>query len=192
MHMRFRCANLKDGCSSGFLGQSRNHPADAIGILEATLAIFKRFCTRYANAPTSHLAAEFREELFQHMLHIFEAISIDSAEAEVVSAKDINRIRQGSPDILVLRDGAHCARRLLSRLFEADPVIKATFDYFSVLPHLEHWSQDLRTLYQECTDQTAETSAVRTRFRNLRGAKHRIETMLSPMSRQILDPDGEH
>jgi hypothetical protein len=197
MHIRFRVAARKlieaSRCcrAAGFLGQSRNQRPDAIGIMEATIAVFKTFCTKYAGCPVGVVKPQFSESLFKHMLVILEAITIDSAENEVVSAKDINKLKPvDSKEILVIRDAAHCARRLLSRLFRADQALSYVFDFFAMIAKLIHWSPDLRTLYQECCQESI-TSAVSTKFMHLRAAKHRIETWLTPLSRAVLDPDGD-
>ena len=131
------------------------------------------------------------ESDFEHLLVILEAIAIDSAENEVVSAKDINKLKpEDSKEVIVIRDAAHCARRILSRLFRADPVVWYTFEFFTMIAKLLHWSLDLRVVYQECSAESI-TSAVSTKFSHLRAAKHRIETWLTPLSRSVLDPDGD-
>ena len=197
MHVRFSVAArrlISESCckAAGFLGQSRDHKPDAIGIMEATIIVFKMFCTKYANPPAnSAVTTEYDEALFKRMLEILEAITIDSAENEVVSAKDINRIKPAnSKEVIVIRDAAHCIRRVLSRLFRADAVLSYVFDFFTMIAKLIHWSPDLRALYRECTDESL-TSAVCTKFKHLRAAKHRIESWLTPLSRSILDPEGD-
>ena len=200
MHMRFRVAGLrlaevlgKGTCSeAGFLGQARHHRPDAIGIMEATVLVFRTFCTKYADPPLgAQVEPEFLLKDFEHMLEILEAISVDSAENEIVSVKDINRLKpKGSREITVLRDACHSARRVLSRLFKADPILKCVFNFFGMMATIIQWSLDLRTLYSECTAES-QTSAVRTKFSHLRAAKHRIETWLTPLSRSTLDPDGD-
>ena len=197
MHVRFSVAGkelINKSCHrlAGFLGQSRHHKPDSIGIMEATIAVFKKFCTKYADAPHNvAVEPQFLESDFEHCLAILEAIAIDSAENEVVSAKDINKLKpENSKEVIVIRDAAHCARRILSRLFRADPVVWYTFEFFTMIAKLLHWSLDLRVVYQECSAESI-TSAVSTKFSHLRAAKHRIETWLTPLSRSVLDPDGD-
>ena len=197
MHIRFSVAadskSKPSSCCSavGFLGQSRHHKPDAIGIMEATVAVFKTFCTKYANCPVDMVVEpQYLASDFKHMLEILEAITVDSAENEVVSAKDINKLKpEGSKEVIVIRDAAHCIRRVLSRLFRADQVLAYTFDFFAMIAKLIHWSPDLRALYQECTEESL-SCAVSTKFQHLRAAKHRIETWLTPLSRSMLDPEG--
>jgi len=87
----------------------------------------------------------------------------------------------------ILRDAAHSSRRVLSRLWKADPVLNHAWTFFMLIASLIQWSGDLRNLYQECVNESTD-SAVDTKFQHLRAAKHRIETWLTPMSRTILNP----
>ena len=55
---------------------------------------------------------------------------------------------------------------------------------------LVHYNKELKTLYGECVAAAADDSAVSTRFQHLRAAKHRIETLMSPLSRPALNLTG--
>ena len=148
---------------AGYLGQCRHFQPDALGLSEATADIFKTAC-------------------------------VDSAENEVVSARDMSRSKpDGSPPDFpnmnnILRDAAHNARRVLSRLFKADHVLNYTMEFFMVIASIIQWSDDLRKLYRECVRES-QYRAVETMFSHMRYAKHRIEIWLTPLSRCCLDPE---
>ena len=57
------------------------------------------------------------------------------------------------------------------------------------LTHIVHHSLDMRQLYEECIAKV-DDSAVSSKFKNLRCAKHRIETFTTSMSRSILKLSG--
>ena len=199
MHIRYRCGNESSPHKSGFFGQSRGHKSDSIGIVDATCQIFRQVCTKYFNPPKdSALAPEFDQECFDRVRSRTEAVSVDCAENEIVSIKDISLSIGGRPPVLtrdphILRDSPHSGRRVLSRLWKADPVMDNCFGFFCHWPEspgqLIHFSDDFRRIYAECTAES-ECCAVSTQFSHLRAAKHRIETYLTPLSRCCLDPDA--
>ena len=199
MHCRFNCActdetDLSD--LTGFLGQSIRHQPDAIGITDATVQVFRDVCTSRAHAPEGMVATEvFHEGLFEHSREVLEALAVDSAENEIVSGTDMSSARpDGTPAWFpntrhTLRDAAHSCRRVLSRLWTADPFLDFAWKFFMLMAKLIQWSIDLRHLYQECVEE-ANDAAVSTSFDHLRAAKHRIESWLTPMSRTMLNPSG--
>eukprot|EP00973_Karenia_brevis_P016206 2218393-Karenia_brevis.AAC.1 len=168
MHVRYclttsSCGGLDSHHSrakfTGFLGQSRGHKPDAIGLTDATVDVVKAACTARRQPPPvcSNLRKAchpiFDEDLFDHVSNRIEAISVDSAENEVVSARDMSTPKpDGTPApfrncVHILRDAAHSARRLLSRLFKVDEVLDYTFQLFMLIASMIHWSDDLRKLY---------------------------------------------
>jgi hypothetical protein len=199
MHIRFNCAcpeevSLHDKC--GFLGQRRDHQPDAYGVTQGTLAVFKDICTSRSHAPQP-LEAEpcFDKRLFARAAHILEATVVDSASNEITSITDSSAVGPGGEDPTfpnnkhVLRDAAHSARRLLARLYYASAILKETWEYFMALAMIIQWSPELRQLFAECVEE-ADDSAVDTKFKHLRAAKHRIETWLTPLSRSLTCPSG--
>ncbi len=50
---------------------------------------------------------------------------------------------------------------------------------------LIHHSLELKNLYAECTQASAECP-VAAKFHHLRAAKHRVETFMTPLSRSVL------
>ena len=143
MHVRFNCAgpdeaSLDDKC--GYLGQCSDHTPDAHGITQGTLGIFKDVCMIRDHAPRPLVAkAEFDKLLFAKSAGILEATCVDSASNEVVSVTDSSNRGPDWADAVfpnnkhVLRDSAHSARRLLSRLYNADHVLKDTWSFFILL-----------------------------------------------------------
>ena len=196
MHIRFRCVGSGPETHAGYLGQARGNDPSAIGITAATVGVFKDVCTVRANPPNNAkmVIPFFDQPLFEHATEAVEAISIDSAENEVVSANDMCTARNGEAAPFPncrhpLRDAAHSSRRILSRLFKADETLAFVFKFFHMIASVIQWSDDLRCLYKECTSESTD-AAVTTQFQHLRAAKHRIETMLTPLSRCCLDPTG--
>jgi hypothetical protein len=199
MHIRFNCAGSKAidlSGKCGFLGQSRDHNPDAFGISQATVGIFRELCTSRNDAPkTLDAKPHFHKESFEKAKKILEATAVDSAENEVVSvtdsyAKGPNGEEPDFPNNKhILRDGAHSARRLLSRLYNADQVLHDTWIFFQSMASIIQWSDDLRQMYTDCVGE-ADDGAVDTKFAHLRAAKHRIETWLTPLSRSITQPSG--
>ena len=193
LHARYSCTGLDLRNHRGFLGQSVGHNPDALGLTAATTAIYKRVCTTYYDPPAGAAVREsFDESLYAHMCAITEAIAVDAAANEVVSATDMHAA--DFPNLVhVLRDGAHSARRTLSRLWKADTVLSNTLGIFA------HWRGSIGQLIQHSHDLAlwyADLSAASTdgatssTFKNMRAAKHRLETETTPMSRCVLDPSA--
>ena len=57
------------------------------------------------------------------------------------------------------------------------------------LSQLIQHSPDLQVLYERCC-KASQDGATETTFKNLRSAKHRVETYMTPLSRSILDLTG--
>ena len=193
LHLRYGCAGESLELHKGYLGQIRRFNCDAIGLTAATKDVYKQCCTQFLSPPKGAAVSEsFSEQLYNHMCIITEAIAIDSADNEVVAASDMSWADDFTPNCKhILRDAAHSARRLLSRLFKADPDMWDIMGMFCHWPDspaqmIEHSSQ-FNNLYEECCEQS-EDAAVKTCFKNMRAAKHRIETFTTPLSRCILDP----
>ena len=197
LHLRTICCSKEDiETYRAYLGQARDYNPDALGLTQATIDVCKEACTSRAHCPTqSAVPPYFDEKLWEHMRHATEAIAIDSAESEVVSATDMARAKIDGSEaafpncIHILRDAAHSVRRVLSRLFAADKVLDYTRNYFYLIAHMIQWSDDLRRLYYECSTMS-DDAIVSTSFGHMRAAKHRIESWLTPLSRCCLDPEG--
>ena len=200
LHVRFRVADAGLGAHRGYLGQARDFVPDAAGLTAATDQVFRTFCTKFAAPPPgAAVAPTFDEPLYRHMCQVVEAITVDSASNEVTAARDMSfggalsavGLPLNAPNCrYILRGCPHKARRVLSRPWKADPVLDSVVGLFchwrDSMGQLVHHSVDLKRLYKECVDECAADSAVSTRFGNLRSAKHRIETEVTPLSRAVL------
>jgi hypothetical protein len=197
MHVRMRAStDTSEVPFVGYLGQSRGHRPDSIGIAAATVAVFRNACWTRANPPAgAEVEPQFHLDIFDHARRAVEAVSVDSAENEVVAVSDMSRKKDDGSEAdfpncnTTLRDAAHSARRLLSRLFHADSVLDFVFQFFMVLTSIIQWSDEMRALYGDCT-RVSTDKAVSTCFSHLRAAKHRIESWFTPLSRCCLDPSG--
>lgn len=194
MHLRYSIGSFGKRPRSGFLGQSREHKPDSIGIAEATVEIYKDACTKFSNPPPgANVTPFFDETAYDNLTKTTEAIAIDSAENEVCSVSDMTKLPMFPARLFVLRDLTHAFRRVLTRLWKADQTMGDCFGFFchwkeSPAQMIQH-SGDMRRAYGECTQQSS-SAATASKFTHMRAAKHRVETMLSPLSRSVLDPDG--
>jgi hypothetical protein len=192
MHVRFRCASASAlETHSAYLGQARGHTPDSIGISEATVRVFKDIATSRSNCPARDCAVEphYNEDFFQESCDKVEATSIDSAENEVVAVTDMCSTGAFKNNTWTLRDSAHSARRILSRLWKADDVLKQCWQFFMLLATIIQWSPDMRQLFETCCEESND-AAISTTFSHMRAAKHRIETWLTPLSRSLTNPSG--
>ena len=178
-------------------GQCRSFEPDAIGLTAATVEVCRSACSKRVKPPEGAVLPQdgtFDNTLFAEVCNKVEAVTLDSAASEVLSARDMSTQHEGAaadfPNAKhVLRDAAHNARRVLSRLFDADSVLKYTLELFMILASLIQWSDEMRKLYQECVRESQHRAVV-TMFEHMRYAKHRIESWLTPLSRCCLDPEG--
>lgn len=89
-----------------------------------------------------------------------------------------------------MRDKAHEARRVLSRPWKADvyldTIITSIVSGRSSICQIIQKSDDLRAWYAEAT-RASKNSVVSTHFANLRAALHRYESLVTPLSRFVLD-----
>ena len=157
MHFRFRSMGEALELHRGYLGQIKDFTSDSLGIVKATRKVFTQFCTKYANPPrNARFVEQFMEDKFRHLCNITEAISIDSAENEVCASNDtrwdpVDASGALTPNCkFLLRDAAHSARRVLGRLFSADPVMDGVLGIFGrwsdSLPQLIHNSKNLQKI----------------------------------------------
>ena len=186
---------------AGFLGQKRGAPGDALSIISSTEEVLRRFCTCFAHPPRgAAVAPVFLEEVYDHACSIIEATTTDSASNEILATTDSSKSRSSSmPAVFkkqqfILRDGARGARRLLTRLYAADPVLDGIFGLFVHWNHspgnLVQHSKDLAVMFRECCEACISEAAVSTTFQNMRSAMHRFETHTTPLSRCALNPSA--
>lgn len=90
----------------------------------------------------------------------------------------------------IVRDKAHGSRRILSRPWACDDYLNTVAsslitDPSSIAQLIQH-SEDLKAMYSEATKKSS-CKYVATSFTNMRAAKHRFESMCTPLSRICLD-----
>ena len=186
---------------SVFMGQTRGVGGDALSIFRSTDTIIRNFCTRFAHPPHGAVVRpSFHKTTYEHVCHINEATRTDSAANEVVATADSSTPLSPSGIPLfkkrqfILRDGAHSARRLLTRLYSADPVLDGVIGMFVHWKHspgqLVQHSKDLADMFATCCENAIHEAAVNTTFKNMRSAMHRFETHTTPLSRCCLNPSG--
>jgi hypothetical protein len=202
LHCRFRCTNADIETHAGYMGQSRDFEPDATGITAACKEVYTEFCTKFIDPPSGAVVRpQLDATLFEHIRTITEAVSTDSASNEVTAVQDsrLPSATNRKPAFLpncdhILRDGAHSARRVLSRPWKADEVLDEIVGLFcqwrDSMGQLVHHSYDLKRLYKQCVADCAHTCPLSTMFQNLRSAKHRFETLVTPLSRCVLNLDA--
>ena len=135
--------------------------------------------------------------MFEGLCAHIEALSVDSASNEVVSFTDMSKPTDRLEETVltpqckhILRDSAHSARRILSRLWKSDTVLSDLFGMVCQWPNsigqLIMHSGELQDLYLSCQRECENDAGVSTAFAHLRSAKHRIETHVAPLSRVVL------
>ncbi len=201
--LRFRCGALDGKRRIGMIGQPRIVKGTATNISQVTIQALRQFCTKNHGAFDVQEAGHFDQYLFEHIRKILRAITVDSAGNEVAAAENMmstesvvavskeDGVEAFAPNlILIVRDKAHASRRILSRPWHCDDYLQTVAsslmtDPSSITQLIQH-SSDLRAMYAAATRES-HTGYVSTRFGNLRGAKHRFESMTTPLSRIVLD-----
>jgi hypothetical protein len=200
--MRFRCGNLEAQRHIGIFGQPRITKSTATNITLVTIEALTRFCTKNVGAPfIDDLPASFDDALFEHIRTTLRAITVDAAGNELASAENMSSpesvvaktkgVEAFFPSLtLVIRDKAHASRRILVRPWNCDvylsAVASALITESSSLAQLTQHSDDLRSIYSDAVRHSG-SNYVSTCFGNLRAAKHRFESMCTPLSRICLD-----
>ena len=161
LHFRYRVGSETDlSVKCDYLGQTKEHGSTALEMVEATKYVFRTFCTKFANAPKcASVEPVFNADLYEHMRNITEAISIDSASNEIAGAHDLSHstftLDAFLPSMMyILRDSAHCARRILQRGWASSTYLN---DIFGVLCHwpnslaqIIHHSDDMKLMFRSC------------------------------------------
>ncbi len=141
------------------------------------------------------------QALYQHLRDITEMVVNDSAASQLLAA-DMGRGRRQAPPLhslergaftpnvkIVGRDLAHCARRILSKPWQADAFLESRFEDAiwnkrSITQII--WNSDVFSQwFEEYVEATSKTDGC-PRVRNLRAAKHRLESSAKPLARFIL------
>ena len=119
----------------GGVGLSKTHDSGAIGITEATKKMLERLCTSLKPPPyppATVPAPIFHEDTFDHICKIGEALTIDSASDELVSAGDMQSseayVRNG---IVAFMPNLKYILRLISQNLFRYCCIHAQFEIYS-------------------------------------------------------------
>ena len=201
----FRCTNADLEITEGVLGQAKMfYSSSALGLSETTLRIIRDFCTpsdgrQMVNRP------ECDTELFAHIRHTVHCATVDAASNEVTAAKDMANplvtdaggLHAGETMFpcyrLTVRDRAHEFRRILSRPWHADPYLDVIITSLITGPNsitqLIQRSDDFRSWYAQAS-KSSQTKIISSNFRNMRAALHRYESLVTPLSRFVLDIDA--
>jgi hypothetical protein len=200
--MRFRCGNLDAQRHIGIFGQPRITKGTATNISLVTIQTLANFCTKNYGAPFIDAISSVDDDpLFEHIRTTLRSITVDAAGNELASAANMAapesvvakaKDEEGFfPSLsLVIRDKAHASRRILVRPWNCDvylsAVASALITESSSLAQLTQHSDDLRSMYSDAVKHSG-SNYVSTCFGNLRAAKHRFESMCTPLSRICLD-----
>ena len=194
-HIRFRCTSSDGVLSTGFLGQIKLKDPSAIGLNQATHDAMRNICTKWLDMPQwlkSKMTPQFNQIAFDKLCENTEAIATDSADSEIAASRDLTvhaNFLKSHP--YILRDGAHSARRMLSRGWAADPALHNLcgflFMWGESLGQLMHHSCLLASMYKDCV-RDYPSNATCSLFGILRTAKHRFESQVTPLARIVLNP----
>ncbi len=196
--VRFRCSDLAGHRHIGVIGQAKIIKSTATNITQQTRDLVIQFVTRNWNAPylkSDRQVQEVDALLFEHIRHHIHAITIDSASDEVASAENMMCVNSDSsfhcPGLrTILRDKAHASRRILQRPWSCDSylsmIASTLISESGSLAQMIQRSADLKAWYEEaCSGSTS--GVVSTVFTHMRAAKHRYESLASPLCRMALN-----
>lgn len=176
----------------------------ATNITETTRTALVEFCTKNFGAPflSPHASVgACDDKLYNHIRTKFRALTVDSAGNEVAAGENmmsevsctahVPGVEAFAPNMtFIIRDKAHGSRRILSRPWMCDDYLAAVAgslitDSGSLAQLIQH-SDDLRAIYNEAS-KNSSCQYVSTSFSHMRAAKHRFESMCTPLSRICLD-----
>ena len=210
LFVRFRCSDLKGVRRIGVLGQSRIVGSTATNITITTKDIIAKFCQQNYGAPDVDLPeadpdTEDLPELYHHIRTSIHSLTVDSAGNEVAAGENMMHASSVTAHVndedgiqeawaphmkTIIRDKAHASRRILQRPWLCDAYLAAVaksliLDAGSVAQLIQN-SDDLRAWYQAASE-TSGSRFLSSTFSNMRAAKHRFESMCTPLSRICLD-----
>lgn len=200
--IRFRACGLDLQVTSGSLGQERDAGTGALNLVKATARIMQRACTRFQPAPgvdfsaTPKVQTFVKKDAFRALRHAVVAIVVDSAGDEMLASEMMRSDRLAAsavaltPNLLhVVRDKAHASRRLLSRPWAADPVLKElctrTIRGRASIARMVQCSGETRRLFMNFV-KTSRMKMLHNTLRNFRAAGHRFESFQKPLGRTCI------
>ncbi|CAE7244095.1 haeIIM [Symbiodinium sp. CCMP2592] len=198
--LRFRAVDKNLLVRSGTMGLAIQPGTGARNITEATRKIMKRFCTRFAGCPNSSRKDKkakpfLKVKLFKHLTESVTCIAVDAAADEVLSSELMRASAwNGSQQKLtpnlrfVVRDKAHASRRITSRPWSADDVLKDVMQFMCGGRHsiakLLQFSEEIKRIFVEFT--TSTDTVLKRAVSDFRAAAHRFESHAKPLGRTCL------
>eukprot|EP00438_Fugacium_kawagutii_P027421 Skav217147 [mRNA] locus=scaffold2621:2863:6211:+ [translate_table: standard] len=196
--VRYGACDSSGRSHSGMLGMARDFGENAGEIVKATRHILKRVCTIHSSCPRWYdgPSSYFNEELKRIELVTTDAAANEILATNIGAGRRSSRLETEANDekiltpnlVMVGRDKAHSFRRLMTRPYASDPFLDGLVDDWirdngSMIQKIQN-SWDLkRVLVEEVAESDAPTG---TSMRSLRAAKHRFESLASPMGRALL------
>ncbi|CAJ1336854.1 unnamed protein product, partial [Effrenium voratum] len=202
--VRFRCANSQARRFVGVLAQGKLVKNTATNVTNLTKQLLNEFCTTNFGCPyyakSGHAdIASFDSGLFDHIREHIHSVTVDAASDEIAACTNMQHADSSTavdgaafcPNILaVIRDKAHCSRRILARPWSCDPYLDLVAGVLvsekNSLSQMIQYSDDFRAWFFECC-RDATTKATTTEFKHLRAAKHRYESLTAPLTRICLN-----
>ena len=192
--LRFRAVDKDLHVRSGTMGLAIQPGTGARNITQATRKITKRFCTRFAGCPDSSRKNKkvkpfLKVKLFKHLAQSVSCITVDAAADEVLSSELMRASAwNGSQQKLtpnlrfVVRDKAHASRRITSRPWSADDVLKDVMQFMwggrHSIAKLLQFSEEIKRIFVEFT--TSTDTVLERAVSNFRAAAHRFESHAKP------------
>ena len=176
--LRARAASATLECKAMLIGmRTYTEGSAATDIADNTQAAIEEFC-----------AGDM--ELYRHACNIVEAVCVDAASSETKSARMMKTTPAENPLTpnlkAVIRDRAHAARRLLSRPWGADEVIKSLTDEVVMARTSIVQRVRLSPLFTQWYKQAVQEEAGCIKATQLGAAKHRFESWQKPLAQLVL------
>lgn len=191
---------------SGHLGTvdlAADFGLDAMGIQKATLAAIKRFCASMCGAPGTPATAGMASDLakLQRVQKSIEVFVSDAASDEIRAGMMLagqtvrGEVAKMLPCLrIVLRDKPHASRRLLSRLWKADPFLHQVHSLFvteeksptKLIQYSEQFSAWFQKNISALEPQLRAVAKPSHGVKDLRYAGHRFESGQLPLARCVL------
>ena len=201
--IRFRTCDQDLNIWCGTLGQERDVGTGAQNLVRATANIMRRACMQFASPPSS-LARRYRNAQKPRLRRrVYETLRmnvitmvIDAAGDEVLAShmmrsSDLAKsTRAVTPNLLhIVRDKAHASRRLLSRPWQVDPVLKdvcnRTVRGRCSIARLVQNSGEVKRVFVKFA-KAEQGQFLSRRIQNFRAAGHRFESFQKPLGRTCL------
>jgi len=214
--IRFRAVGFQKGeivSRIGVLGQLKDHATDAKGIMDATIEIvraavseghgrpivFMHGSAQSASQENAQAASEKVQAQADIILNKIEAITVDSASDELLAGEmmrgrcNIAEEQVICPNMkLVVRDKTHASRRTIQKPESCDvfletlvgTLFKNKHSITQIINNSHVWSSHFAGYVADIEDRIGKG------IKNVRGAKHRHESLATPRGRFVLYMDA--